>query len=41
MCEASRDYAEMLKMSDYIWTSVICLMLIAYLLYSLLKPEKF
>lgn len=28
-------------MSDYVWTSMICLVLIAYLLYSLLKPEKF
>jgi len=28
-------------MSDYIWVSIVCLMLLIYLIYALLKPEKF
>jgi len=28
-------------MSDYIWTGLICLLLLIYLLYALVKPEKF
>jgi len=28
-------------MIDYIWTGVVALALIVYLLYALLKPEKF
>lgn len=28
-------------MSDYIWTSFLTLLLLGYLLYALLKPEKF
>ena len=41
MCAGSRGCKEARKMSDYIWTSVICLALVGYLLYSLHKPEKF
>jgi K+-transporting ATPase KdpF subunit len=29
------------SMSDYIWTSIVSLLLLIYLLYALLKPEKF
>jgi len=28
-------------MSDYLWTGLISLALLVYLLYALLKPEKF
>jgi len=28
-------------MSDYVWTSLVSLLLLGYLLYALLKPEKF
>jgi len=28
-------------MSDYIWTTVVCLLVLVYLVYALLKPEKF
>jgi len=28
-------------MSDYVWTSIVCLLLLIYLLYALIKPEKF
>ena len=28
-------------MSEYVWISVVCLLLLVYLLYALLKPEKF
>jgi K+-transporting ATPase KdpF subunit len=26
---------------DYLWTSVVCLLVLIYLIYALLKPEKF
>lgn len=29
------------EMSDYIWTSIIALLLVIYLLHSLLRPEKY
>lgn len=29
------------SMSDYIWTGAVCLLLIIYLVYALIKPEKF
>jgi len=28
-------------MSDYVWTSILTLLLLGYLIYALLKPEKF
>jgi len=28
-------------MTDYVWTGVVCLLLIIYLVYALVKPEKF
>ncbi|WP_084178793.1 K(+)-transporting ATPase subunit F [Fimbriimonas ginsengisoli] len=28
-------------MSDYVWTGAVSLLLLIYLLYALLKPEKF
>jgi len=28
-------------MSDYIWTSIVTLLVLIYLLYALVKPEKF
>ncbi|MGV3618435.1 MAG: K(+)-transporting ATPase subunit F [Fimbriimonas sp.] len=28
-------------MSDYIWTSLLTLLLLGYLAYALLKPERF
>ncbi|HWD38476.1 MAG TPA: K(+)-transporting ATPase subunit F [Fimbriimonas sp.] len=30
-----------LPMSDYIWTSVVSILVLLYLLYALIKPEKF
>ena len=32
---------EELTMSDYIWTGAVSFLLLVYLLYALLKPEKF
>lgn len=32
---------ETLQMSDYIWASLISLAVLVYLVYALLKPEKF
>ncbi len=29
------------SMSDYVWTSIVTLLLLIYLLYALIKPEKF
>lgn len=40
-CEVWRSCDKEPAMSDYVWTAAISLMLIGYLLYSLLKPEKF
>jgi len=28
-------------MFDFIWTGIVCALLLAYLVYALLKPEKF
>ncbi|MFI5386405.1 MAG: K(+)-transporting ATPase subunit F [Fimbriimonadales bacterium] len=28
-------------MSEYIWTTIVCLLVLAYLVYALLRPEKF
>jgi len=28
-------------MADFIWTGIVCVLLLAYLVYALLKPEKF
>jgi len=28
-------------MIDYIWTGIVCLLLLVYLTYALLKPERF
>jgi len=28
-------------MTDYVWTSVLTLLLLGYLLYALLRPERF
>lgn len=41
MSGVARTFEEKPSMSDYIWTSAVCVLLIAYLLYSLLRPEKF
>jgi K+-transporting ATPase KdpF subunit len=29
------------KMMDYLWTGAVALLLLVYLLYALLKPERF
>jgi K+-transporting ATPase KdpF subunit len=41
MWERAPSYREALEMSDYVWTGLVCLLLLIYLLYALLKPEKF
>jgi K+-transporting ATPase KdpF subunit len=40
MCAAARN-CEGAEMADYVWTGLIALLLLAYLLYALLKPERF
>jgi K+-transporting ATPase KdpF subunit len=40
MC-ADANTSEETPMSDYLWTGIVALGLIVYLLYALLKPEKF
>lgn len=40
MC-ADASTSEETPMSDYLWTGLVALGLIVYLLYALLKPEKF
>lgn len=31
----------MTNWTDYIWTGVVCLFLLVYLTYALIKPERF
>jgi K+-transporting ATPase KdpF subunit len=38
---AARNSRKMGRMIDYVWTGVVCVLLLAYLVYALLKPEKF
>jgi len=38
---AVKSCSELKKMSDYVWTGILSLILLGYLLYALLKPEKF
>lgn len=40
MCEAA-THCEETSMTDYIWTGLVAFLLLVYLLYALLKPEKF
>jgi len=28
-------------MTDYIWTGIVCVLILIYLVYALLKPERF
>lgn len=41
MCAASSAFVAVPAMSDYLWTSALTLLVLGYLLYALLKPEKF
>lgn len=41
MCADASGFAEGPAMSDYLWTSALTLLVLGYLLYALLKPEKF
>ncbi|CAN5600951.1 hypothetical protein BH11ARM2_BH11ARM2_28990 [soil metagenome] len=41
MCGVATGFVETLPMSDYLWTSVLTLCVLGYLVYALLKPEKF
>jgi K+-transporting ATPase KdpF subunit len=36
-----RSNGGMTDMADYVWTSVVTLLLLAYLTYVLLKPQRF
>lgn len=40
MCAAATDCEER-RMIDYIWTGLVALLLLVYLLAALLKPERF
>ncbi len=40
MCAAATNSEEN-PMLDYIWTGIIAFLLLVYLLYALLKPERF
>ena len=39
-CAAATGFEE-IEMIDYIWTGLVSLLLLVYLLYALLKPERF
>ena len=41
MCAAATSCEEDGSMFDYIWTGVAALLLLGYLLYALLRPERF
>lgn len=41
MCGGATAFAEEPPMSDYVWTSALTLLLLGYLVYALLKPERF
>jgi K+-transporting ATPase KdpF subunit len=41
MCAAANGFEELGAMTDYIWTGLIAALLLAYLLYALLRPERF
>jgi K+-transporting ATPase KdpF subunit len=40
MCAAARNWEETL-MFDYLWTGLVAVFLLVYLLVALLKPERF
>ncbi len=41
MCAAATNCEETRSMIDYLWTGLVAALLLVYLLYALLKPEKF
>ena len=41
MCADATRCEETIEMMDYIWTGVAAALLLVYLLYALLRPEKF
>lgn len=41
MCTAAKSCVEAPSMSDYLWAGVLTILLLVYLLYAMLKPEKF
>lgn len=41
MCAVASDFEGVRAMSDYVWTTILTLGLLGYLVYALLRPEKF